>query len=200
MDWSSDVCSSYLYYDLHLKPETEEICTFIDDKGNRQSMHWFIPKSKEDVIKRRKYTEFLCRHFKGGIFTRPPAGMNVVMITQVDDQEPWAKNSRFKNGERDLSGNIQRQWEEVTTNDWAITPMFLDVQYDRGRTDAMAETPMLSITEEREDGIVVRGWKAIGTAVPFANHILVGNLWRPGQTPDQTIYALVRSEEHTSEL
>src|SRR3546814_11446823 len=69
----------------------------------------------------------------GGIFTRPPAGMNVVMITQVDDQEPWAKNSRFKNGERDLSGNIQRQWEEVTTNDWAITPMFLDVQYDRGR-------------------------------------------------------------------
>src|SRR3546814_4110981 len=69
--------------------------------------------------------------------------------------------------------------------------MFLDVQYDRGRTDAMAETPMLSITEEREDGIVVRGWKAIGTAVSFANHILVGNLWRPGQTPDQTIYALV---------
>src|SRR3546814_7742633 len=120
-------------------------------------MHWFIPKSKEDVIKRRKYTEFLCRHFKGGIFTRPPAGRNVVMITQVDDQEPWAKNSRFKNGERDLSGNIQRQWEEVTTNDWAITPMFLDVQYDRGRTDAMAETPMLSITEESEDGIVVRG-------------------------------------------
>src|SRR3546814_1473321 len=57
------------------------------------------------LIKRRKYTEFLCRHFKGGIFTRPPAGMNVVMITQVDDQEPWAKNSRFKNGERDLSGN-----------------------------------------------------------------------------------------------
>src|SRR3546814_5053185 len=82
------------YYDLHLQPENEEICTFIDDKGNRQSMHWFIPKSKEDVIKRRKYTEFLCRHFKGGIFTRPPAGMNVVMITQVDDQEPWAKNSR----------------------------------------------------------------------------------------------------------
>src|SRR3546814_12338992 len=90
--------------------------------------------------------------------------MNVVMITQVDDQEPWAKNSRFKNGERDLSGNIQRQWEEVTTNDWAITPMLLDVQYDRGRTDAMAETPMLSILEEREDVIVVRGWKAIRTA------------------------------------
>src|SRR3546814_18326264 len=87
-----------------------------DLKGNRQSMHWFIPKSKEDVIKRRKYTEFLCRHFKGGIFTRPPAGMNVVMITQVDDQEPWVKNSRFKNGERDLSGNIQRDRKSTRLN------------------------------------------------------------------------------------
>src|SRR3546814_10121469 len=37
------------YYDLHLKHENDEICTFIDDKGNRQSMHWFIPKSKEEI-------------------------------------------------------------------------------------------------------------------------------------------------------
>lgn len=179
------------YYDLHLDPANEAICTFTDDQGQKQSMHWFIPKSKEDVIKRRLYTEFLCRHFKGGIFTRPPAGMNVVMITQVDDQEPWAQNSRFKNGQRDLSGNIQRQWDEIKAKDDAISPMFLDVQYDRSRDDAMAETPMLSITEEREDGIVVRGWKAIGTAVPFVNHLLIGNLWRPGQTSEQTVYALV---------
>src|SRR3546814_12341291 len=109
--------------------------------------------------------------------------MNVVMITQVDDQEPWAKNSRFKNGERDLSGNIQRQWEEVTTNDWAITTMFLDVQYDRGRTDAMAETPMLSITEAREDDIVVIGWKEIGTARPLENQIQAGELNTHGHTP-----------------
>src|SRR3546814_5421002 len=85
------------YYDLHLKPENEEICPIIDDKGNRQSMHWLIPKSKEDAIKRRKYTEFLCRHFKGGIFTRPPAGPTLVIITQVDDQEPWPKTSHTKN-------------------------------------------------------------------------------------------------------
>ncbi|MCW3008912.1 MAG: 4-hydroxyphenylacetate 3-hydroxylase, partial [Solirubrobacterales bacterium] len=48
---------------------------------------------------------------KGGIFTLPPAGMNVVMYTQVDDPTPWAENSRFQNGWRDLSGNIERQWQ-----------------------------------------------------------------------------------------
>src|SRR5262249_55639917 len=164
---------------------------FVDTNGNRQSMHWFLPRSKEDVVRRRKYFDFLCRHFRGGIFTRPPAGMNAVMFTQVDDQKPWAENSRFKNGKRDLSKNIERQWEEVTSKDLAISPMFLDVQFDRGRDNAMAETPMLKIVEERDDGILVRGWKAIGTSVPFVNHLLIGTLWRPGQTTEQTVYALV---------
>ena len=27
--------------------------------------------------------------------------------------------------------------------------------------------------------------------MPFVNHLLIGNLWRPGQTPEQTVYALV---------
>ena len=179
------------YYDLHLDPEHQDITTFIDERGERQSMHWFLPRSKADIVRRRQYAEFLFRHFKGGIFTRPPAGMSVVMFTQVDDQEPWAENSRFKNGHRDLSGNIQRQWDEVTSKDLSISPMFLDVQYDRGRDDAMAETPMLKIVEESDEGILVRGWKAIGTSIPFVNSILIGNLWRPGQTPEQTIYALV---------
>ena len=117
------------YYDLHLDPKNQDIATFVDSDGNRQSMHWFLPRSKEDAARRRKYTDFLVRHFKGGIFTRPPAGMNVVMFTQVDDPKPWYENSRFKNGHRDLSGNIERQWAEVTSKDLAITPMFLDVQY-----------------------------------------------------------------------
>ncbi len=179
------------YYDLHLDPKNRDIATFVDESGKRQSMHWFLPRSKEDVVKRREYCDFLCRHFKGGIFTRPPAGMNVVMFTQVDDQKPWSDNSRFSGKKRDLSGNIQRQWEEVTSQDLAISPMFLDVQFDRGRDNAMAETPMLKIIEERDDGILVRGWKAIGTSVPFVNHLLIGNLWRPGQTAEQTVYALV---------
>lgn len=179
------------YYDLHLDPKNQDIATFIDENGKRQSMHWFLPKSKEDTVRRRKYADFLFRHFKGGIFTRPPAGMNCVMFTQVDDPEPWAANSRFKNGHRDLSGNIKRQWDEVTSKDLAISPMFVDVQFDRGRVEALGETPMLTVVEERDDGVLVRGWKAIGTSVPFVNHLLIGNLWRPGQTSEQTIYALV---------
>ena len=49
---------------------------------------------------------------------------------------------------------------------------------------------MLSIVDKNDDGIIIRGWKAIGTSIPFANEILIGILWRPGNTPEQTVYAL----------
>ena len=155
------------YYDLHLDPKNQDVATFVDTNGNRQSMHWFLPRSKEDAVRRRKYCDFICRHFKGGIFTRPPVGMNAVMFTQVDDQKPWAENSRFKNGTRDLSKNIQRQWEEVTSKDLAISPMFLDVQFDRGRDNAMAETPMLKIVEER----TTESWSGAGKLLAHRCHL-----------------------------
>src|SRR3546814_3226280 len=42
------------YYVIHLTPENAEICTFIEDKGNRQSMNWLIPNTKEEVHTRRQ--------------------------------------------------------------------------------------------------------------------------------------------------
>ncbi|MFD9667304.1 4-nitrophenol 4-monooxygenase/4-nitrocatechol 2-monooxygenase oxygenase component [Rhodococcus sp. NPDC059968] len=180
------------YYDLHLAPEHQDVLTFVDDDGVRKSMHWFLPRTKADAARRRAYHEFWFRHFKGGIFTRPPAGMNVVMYAQIDDPEPWEDNAIVADGRKiPFADNIRAQWARVTSHDVALSPMFVDVQYDRGRDDALGETPMLSIREQNDKGIVVRGWKAMGTSLPFVNELLVGNLWRPGQTSDQTVYAIV---------
>ncbi|REE71031.1 4-hydroxyphenylacetate 3-monooxygenase [Rhodococcus wratislaviensis] len=180
------------YYDLHLDPEHQDVLTFVDDDGVRKSMHWFLPRSKADAARRRAYHEFWFRHFQGGIFTRPPAGMHVVMYAQIDDPEPWEDNAVVAGGRTiSFADNIRSQWQRVTTDDVALSPMFVDVQFDRGRDDALGETPMLSIVEQNDQGIVVRGWKAMGTSLPFVNELLVGNLWRPGQTSDQTVYAIV---------
>ncbi|MBN9113333.1 MAG: 2,4,6-trichlorophenol monooxygenase [Pseudonocardia sp.] len=180
------------YYDLHHAPENQDVLTFVDSDGERRSMHWFLPRSKEDAVRRRAFHEFWFRHFKGGIFTRPPAGMHVVMYAQVDDPQPWEDNAILADGRHvPFAQNIRDQWARVTRDDIALSPMFVDVQFDRGRDDALAETPMLSVVEQNDEGIVVRGWKAIGTSIAFVNELLVGNLWRPGQTAEQTVYALV---------
>jgi aromatic ring hydroxylase len=178
------------YYDLHHDPAHQDLLTFVDSDGERRALHWMLPTDKEQVVWRRKYYEFWWKTFKGAIFTRPPCSMNCVMFAQVDDPEPWEENSTLHDG-HPLAQNIRDQFARLKRDDLSISPMFLDVQYDRSRDDAMGETPMLKMIDKNDDGIIVRGWKAIGTGMAFANELLIGNLWRPGQTPEQTIYALV---------
>jgi len=178
------------YYDLHHDPEHLDVTTFIDEDGERRAMHWFLPRSKEDIVRRRHYYELVWKHLQGAMYKRPPCSMLPVFYTMVDDPDPWEQNSKFHDG-RPLAKYIRDQWKSLRDNDLSFSPMFLDVQYDRSRDDALAETPMLRMVDRNDKGIVVRGWKAIGTGMPFVDELLIGNLWKPGQTPDQTVYALV---------
>lgn len=178
------------YYDLHHDPEHLDVATFVDEDGERRAMHWFLPRSKEDSVRRRHYYELIWKHFQGAMYMRPPASMLPVFYTMVDDPDPWEQNSKFHDG-RPLAQYIRDQWKYLRDNDLSFSPMFLDLQYDRSRDDALAETPMLRMVDRNDKGIVVRGWKAIGTGMPFVDELLIGNLWKPGQTPEQTVYALV---------
>jgi 4-nitrophenol 2-monooxygenase / 4-nitrocatechol 4-monooxygenase, oxygenase component len=77
--------------------------------------------------------------------------------------------------------------------DLSASPMFLDVQGDRSSPDTVAATPQLRMVDKNDQGIVVRGWKAIGTGVAFANEIFMGVLWKPGTVAEQVVFALVPS-------
>ncbi len=125
---------------FHLDPKNQDIATFVDEGGNRQSMPWFLPRSKPMSSSAASNCDFLCRHFKGGIFTRPPAGMNVVMFTQGGRSEAVVGQFALYGGEqRDLSAqasSVSGKKSRPTT--WRSPPCSLDVQFDRGRDDAMA--------------------------------------------------------------
>ena len=41
----------------------------------------------------------------------------------------------------------------------------------------------------------MRGWKAIGTGVAFANEIFMGVLWKPGTVAEQVVFALVPAND-----
>jgi 4-hydroxyphenylacetate 3-monooxygenase len=176
------------YYDLHHDPENQEMLTFVDDDGERYAKHWMLPRSKEDVIVRRNYHEFFWRHSQ--VWTRPPASTNTVMFTLVDDPDVWEEQTVFGKG-RPFAQNIRDCWDALRREDRAIAPMFLDVQFDRSDPDSVRESPMLQIVKETDEGVIVRGWKAIGTMVVFANEIEVGILWKPGTLPEQVVFGMV---------
>ena len=83
------------YYDMHHDPEHQDVMTFVDEDGERWAKHWFLPRTKEDLVARREYHDYIFRHWaRGAMFTRPPASMLPVFYTLYQDPEPWETESR----------------------------------------------------------------------------------------------------------
>ena len=149
------------FYDLHLDPKHQEHLTYIDEDGVRRAKHWMMPKNKEQAVERREYFDYIFRHFRGGQWSRLPCSNNTVMMLLVDDPEPWEAQTVFGKG-KPMADNIRRAWADLKDGDLAASPMFIDIQFDRSGSDH-TDIPMLRMIEERDDGILVRGWKAVGT-------------------------------------
>ena len=155
------------FYDLHHRPDLTDIMTFVDDDGERRSMMWFRRANKDELRRKRRYLETVIRELDGGAAPRTPDVNNYPLLTYVDDPEPWSEQA-LGTGGRDLVAGILQFWDLMVAGDLNAAPAFVDPQADRSREAAQAESPALRVVQTREDGIVVRGVKAITTSTPFA--------------------------------
>ena len=127
-------------------------------------MAWYQHRNKEQLVRKRKYLEFIMKHFVAASMPRTPDAQNYMLITYIDDPEPWEKHSIGAEG-RGLADNIRNFWQYAMDNDLVVAPHFVDPQADRSDPDAHATSPALRIVATSDDGILVNGVKAIGTGV-----------------------------------
>jgi 3,5,6-trichloropyridin-2-ol/2,4,6-trichlorophenol monooxygenase len=172
------------------RPDLQDIMTFVDDDGQRRSMMWFRHTNKEELRRKRHYLETVIRELDGGAAPRTPDVNNYPLLTYKDDPVPWSEQS-LGTGGRDLTVGIGEFWDLMVAGDLNAAPAFVDPQTDRSRESAQAESPALRLVETRDDGIVVRGVKAIATGAPFADYIHIGVFFRPGIPGEQIIFGAV---------
>lgn len=177
------------FFDLHHRKDLQDTLTFVDDKGERRSMMWFIHRSKEALQKKRHYHEFIMKEFVAASMPRTPDSQNYMLVTYIDDPEPWEAASIGAEG-RGLANNIRNFWNYAVENDLVVAPHFVDPQADRADPNAHANSPALRIVATNEEGIVVNGLKAIGTASAFGDFLHLGVFFRPGAKGDQIIYGV----------
>ena len=101
-----------------------------------------------------------------------------MLITYIDDPEPWEKHSIGAEG-RGLADNIRNFWQYAMDHDLVVAPHFVDPQADRSDPGAHATSPALRIVETTDEGILVNGVKAIGTGSAFADFLHMGVFFRP---------------------
>ena len=60
------------FFDLHNRPDLQDILTFVDESGARRSMAWFQHRSKEQLVRKRRYLEFIMKQFVAASCPRTP--------------------------------------------------------------------------------------------------------------------------------
>ena len=157
------------FFDLHRRPDLQDQLTFVD-AAERRSLMWLQHRSKEELVRKRRYHEFIMRHFVAASMPRTPDLQNYMLVTYIDDPEPWEKASIGAEG-RGLANNIRNFWQYAMNNDLVVAPHFVDPQADRSDPNAHANSPALRIISTSDEGILVNGVKAIGTASAFGDFL-----------------------------
>jgi aromatic ring hydroxylase len=69
------------FYDLHHRPDLQDVMTYVDEDGERRAMQWYSHHNKEQLRRKRKYHETVMREMAGASFPRSPDVNNYVLTT-----------------------------------------------------------------------------------------------------------------------
>ena len=175
-------------YDLQYREEYLDQMTYVSpETGNRISYSYSLPRTHEDLMKRRRNSEIWMQESFGQLGRTPDFCSSIVCGWYDLRKHLDALNPK-------LAGNAERFWRFASEHDVAMTHAIGDPQVDRtsttrgeNRTDnawigvggyAMEnpeddEATALHVVKETREGIVLRGAKQLATLAPLANECLV---------------------------
>lgn len=171
------------WYDLKADPANLDVTTY-EEGGERYSMHFLRPRSREDLTRRTEAHRLLTGSVYG-LLGRPPdaVGGNITGLTM--------NLSVFEENEGLYPETLMSVWEHLRKNDIYATYAVLPPQGARDPSfyeSAGLPIPSLRVTSEDADGVTLNGMKMLATGAAIANEVLVGNLLPIG--PDQKAEAI----------
>ena len=150
-------------------PEYKDLFVDHDENGEPYSFVFKVPKTQEDISKRREIIKLVsrtCLEAPGGAkFTGIDALHSITSVCNKMDNELGTSYAE----------RVEKFRTDIKKNDSAIVVAMTDVKGDRSlRPSKQVEHQdyYVRIVEEREDGIVVRGAKAHISYAPFSNEII----------------------------
>jgi len=163
-------------YDLQHSEAYREQMTFLSPAtGNRCSVSWLLPRSLEDLQKKRRNSEIWNAQCWGQL-GRGPDILAPYIITLYDAREAL---SALKHPRCDFGANIVNYYHYCLEHDLFLTHALGDPQVDRSQQpqneqrSRQEEEPALHVVEETTEGVIVRGAKQLATAAPISHETYV---------------------------
>jgi aromatic ring hydroxylase len=156
-------------YDLQLAEANRDVCLFASPKtGESVSSSFLMPRSRDDLAKRRRHFKLRADH-NFGLMGRAPDFMNAYVTG-------WGFAAGYYGKFKPEYGNNARSYyEPVRDNDLFVTHVLVNPQIDRSKTSANQEEPYFHLGRVRAtpDGLIVRGAKMLATMAPLCEELLV---------------------------
>jgi 4-hydroxyphenylacetate 3-monooxygenase oxygenase component len=164
-------------YDLQHTEAYRDQMTFVSpETGTRCGLSWLLPRSREDLQKKRRNSEIWNAQCWGQL-GRGPDILAPYIITLYDAREAF---SAVKHPHCDFGENVVNYYHYCKENDLFLTHALGDPQVDRSqqpqnepRTMREEEEVVLHVVEETSAGVIVRGAKQLATAAPLTQETYV---------------------------
>jgi len=156
-------------YDQQSEAKIREEMVFTSPKtGDKLGLSFLIPRTKDDLIRRRvqmlNWARTTC-----GMMGRSPDFMNVTFSA-------WAGAADyFGASKKEYGENMRRYYDHIAENDLVLTHSLINLQ--RSRTVSgmfnLQEGTALQAVKETSAGIIVKGARVLATLGPFSDEIAV---------------------------
>ena len=156
-------------YDQQHNPATKDTMTFASPaSGEPVGMSFIIPKTIEDLVKRREMmTNWAWESC--GMMARTPDFLNCAV-------SGWAGSSDYFAANRpEFKDNVLRYHEYIRENDLTMTHTLVNLQRSRNTSilDRLEDQVALTVVKETDAGIVVHGSRILATLGPISDEIAV---------------------------
>lgn len=171
-------------YDMQHDPEYRDRITGIcEETGERVSNAFLIPKSYDDLMRRRDLYE-IWAEATFGLMGRTPDFLNVTVTSMASNVEFFEKYNK------NWAENIVNYHKYIRDNDLFLTHALINPQTDRSKAAHEQKDTFthLGAVKETPDGIIVRGAKMLATFAPVTDEVIIYPF--PGFRPGDERYTL----------
>ncbi|MEW5422112.1 4-hydroxyphenylacetate 3-hydroxylase family protein, partial [Amorphus sp. 3PC139-8] len=167
--FANAVASSARFYDYQSAPENIDDMTFTSPtSGERVSMAWKLPRTYNDLVRRRhaleRWAELTC-----GMVGRSPDHVASTLggfrmgLSVYQEHEPARARA------------LESYFDYARDNDLYLSYVIINPQADKAKSAGGQPDPHLvaSVVDEDSEGITIRGAKMLATSGIMANELLV---------------------------
>ena len=165
-------------YDVAADPANRDIMTFASpDTGERLNIAYLIPRSADDLARRRRGLRMWAEQTYG-LMGRSPDHVAGFLSGFAASPEVFAR------ADQAYADNVVRFHRFAAENDIYAAYTIVPPQIDRSKPAHQQEDKHLyaGVQEERDDGIVIKGAQMLGTGAAIADWIQLSSIvpLRPG--------------------